>query len=121
MSDIKEEAILNYTGAEGRARRNCARAVSDACSANYPLDSAELARLNSCGGGRAPRGVCGALYTAELIASKYHAESAGSIGARFETLSGSVFCHQIRSTGRIPCAQCVGNAGSIIDQLKNGG
>ena len=53
-------------------RHNCAQAVACGCGGEDLYNE-----LQSCGGGRAPGGVCGALYAAQLL----NPEHAGEIAA----------------------------------------
>ncbi len=71
-------------------RHNCAQAVACGCGGEELYNE-----LQSCGCGRAPGGVCGALYAAQLL-NPAHAGlcsvGCGSVGKTFEIEQGGIGC-----------------------------
>ena len=87
---------------------NCAQSV--AAGAGHEELVPELA---SCGGGRAPEGLCGALHAALRLAPAYaHSE----IKRQFEAGAGALTCRAIKGTAHTPCAKCVALAADLLAQ-----
>ena len=96
MENGKVEAAL----AKFRKPYNCAQTVY---AAFKPDDSDGIAELASCGGGRAPDGLCGALFAAEKLCP----DSADSIAAEFSEKVGAKCCREIKTVHKTPCEKCV--------------
>lgn len=103
----------------GEHRGNCAMAVAYGYArANGKSEVEAVAAahmLRDFGGGRAPRGTCGALYAAKMMQPD-HGESIEDVfkrGAKNCTL-----CKEIRPNGVIPCNRCVELAGEALDFLN---
>ena len=84
---------------------NCAQSVAAGCGREDLV-----AALASCGGGRAPGGLCGALYAALL---QLPAEQHESAKAEFIRRVGAPDCRTIKSQFKTPCAQCVAAGAEI--------
>lgn len=90
---------------------NCAQAVAHA------FDREDLvAELQSCGGGKAPGGLCGALYAAMKICGE--AGNADTLADAFEKKLGYRRCLSLKQEGRVPCPDCVATA---VELLENAG
>lgn len=89
---------------------NCAQAIAQAFARDDLVES-----LASCGGGRAPEGLCGALHAALLILPEDERENARK---RFRQVAGDILCRSIRPAGQTPCTECVRIAATILDDLK---
>ena len=88
---------------------NCAQAVA-AGAGREDLVSA----LGSCGGGRAPEGLCGALYAALLLAPETeHAR----IREAFAAAAGALTCSRIKGETHFPCADCVRTAAELTEEF----
>lgn len=115
---MKTRALDSYTGKSG-ARLNCAQSVAFAGKSEFGLSDAELESFGGCGGGRAPDGLCGAIYAASsLIAKKssLHAEQALS---EFKDAIGEVHCRAIRGARVHPCMDCVAQAAILAEKFIN--
>lgn len=88
-------------------QHNCAQAVVAGCGGS-PEQVAEMA---ACGGGRAPGGLCGALYGALMLCPD-HAEQ---VKARFKEETGALTCRDIKTKSQTPCAVCVESAARIVE------
>ena len=89
---------------------NCAQAV--AMGAARP----ELAEaLRTCGGGRAPGGICGALHAALLLAPEDQREA---IQAEFQRQAGALTCREIKGQTGTPCLQCVEIATALLEKAQ---
>jgi hypothetical protein len=87
---------------------NCAQAV--AAGTGHEELSAELA---ACGGGRAPGGMCGALYAALRVTPESAHEG---IKKAFEAAVGSTLCRQIKGVCHTPCEKCVETAADLAEK-----
>lgn len=90
---------------------NCAQAVAAGAG-----EESLASELQSCGGGRAPHGRCGALHALLLLTpDKSHAE----IIKEFTAQTGSETCAGIKSgTPPYPCAECVRLASELLEKYR---
>lgn len=84
---------------------NCAQAVAAGADRDDLVDE-----LRAYGGGRAPGGLCGALYAALLILPEDKREEAR---AEFIRLAGSDQCRVIKSECGTSCLRCVEIGGAL--------
>ena len=79
-----------------------------------------VADLKPFGAGRAPEGLCGAVYAACLLAPN----RAEELKAAFAARAGSLYCKEIRAAKKHPCAECVAQAAELLagedDRLETG-
>lgn len=94
---IEEKALATFRTAPWR--HNCAQAV---CAAVGREDLLEA--VSSCGTGKAPGGLCGALYGALLCAPE---RSRDELKRRFVEKLGYSHCRELKREGRVPCRDCV--------------
>ena len=87
-------------------RHNCAQAVAAANGASQE----QIAALASCGGGRAPEGLCGALYSAMTLAG---AAKGDMIRKAFAMELGADTCRALKAAG-VPCLKCVETAERLL-------
>ena len=92
-------------------RHNCAQAVAYRWLDLY-VDKDTVAKYAQCGGGRAPEGVCGALYAA-VHACPAHADE---IAKEFVATVGASRCRDIKGVGRTPCEVCVDTADRLVEK-----
>jgi hypothetical protein len=90
---------------------NCAQSVLHAWRESSGDTSIALADLKSFGGGRAPKGLCGALHAACTVVPA----KAEELKARFAVRMGSLYCKELREAGEHPCADCVGQAAELLE------
>jgi len=112
-----ERAVNYYSGKEGR-RLNCSQAVAEAFKDQFPLSSETMNELAGCGAGRAPGGVCGALYAVEKMLAATNPLSTAQCRQKFVERGGSDKCHDIRASRRLSCPGCVRTAGEFLEGLK---
>ncbi|MBQ7208047.1 MAG: redox-active protein [Lentisphaeria bacterium] len=97
-----------YFGAVPKTH-NCAQSVA-AGAGREDL----LPELASCGGGRAPGGLCGALYALLKLAP----ESAHDRLRRdFAARAGAETCREIKTGSKFPCAECVRLAAELSEEF----
>lgn len=95
-------------------RHNCAQAIANRWIGLYD-DKEIVARYAPYVGGRAPQGLCGALYAA-MQACPEHAEE---IFREFEEWAGSTRCIEIKSKRHTPCEKCVATADSLLEKYSS--
>ncbi len=86
---------------------NCAQTI---CAAFDREDLLPQAR--ECAGGRAPGGLCGALWGAMQVCP----ERAEEIKAAFLAANGAVCCRELKGAGRVPCTTCVRTAAELLQK-----
>ena len=84
---------------------NCAQTI---CAAFGREDLLPLAKDNA--GGRAPGGLCGALWGAMQVCP----ERAEDIKAGFLAANGAICCRELKGVGRVPCTACVRVAAELL-------
>lgn len=95
-------------------RGNCSQSVAAAWHKKTSLDINLANELSGCGHGKAPEGLCGALYATQCIADKHAAEHIINQFSYFT--GGHITCKAIRSAGTLPCSQCVGVAADLLEK-----
>lgn len=89
----------------GVEKYNCAQAVLKFFE-NHPAVSPEkIEEFKQFGGGRAPEGVCGAIYAAEHILNDK--KLTDELKETFKRDAGSHCCREIKTAGRLSCPGCV--------------
>ena len=91
-------------------RLNCAQSVLYAWREVFGDTAITVADLKPFGAGRAPDGLCGALYAACLLAPSRAEELKAAFAARL----GSLYCKEIRAAKKHPCAECVAEAAELL-------
>lgn len=91
-------------------QHNCAQAVA-AGTGREEL----VSELSAYGGGRAPEGLCGALYSALQITDPAHHES---LKQEFAAAAGALTCREIKSGSKYPCSECVRTAADLVEKYR---
>ena len=102
----KEKALGFFTAVP--KLHNCAQAVAAGAGREDLKD--ELAK---CGGGKAPEGLCGALYAALLFAPANKHEE---IKQKFVEKAGFLTCREIKTVSKFPCADCVALGAELLEK-----
>lgn len=93
--------------AEVPRRYNCAQSVAAGAGREDLISD-----LAAMGGGRAPEGLCGALYAALQLLPE---EKKAAAMAEFQAVAGAVTCRDIKAGG-FPCPDCVAAAAKLLDK-----
>ena len=110
---MRNAANNYYKGRKG----NCAQSVAAAWNERTG-QNVEVGSYKEFGHGKAPEGMCGALYAACDIAGEPHAEK---IRGQFVLSSGgNTVCRDIRRNGILSCAECVMRAAELLEQNCHG-
>lgn len=91
---------------------NCAQAVAYEWREQI-ADPQVVEKMAQCGGGRAPEGICGALYAAQLVVP----DKAEAIAEAFRKEVGALTCREIKGVCKTPCPVCVAAADALVAQL----
>jgi hypothetical protein len=100
----KKPALLNF-----------AQAILTAWKEDYAIADTSIMEFKEYGGGRAPKGACGALYASEYLMQRHHNES---IEEQFTQKAGSSACKEIRRNGAVSCQKCVEIADELIEYVR---
>jgi hypothetical protein len=107
---MKEQALKVFR--QPPDRLNCAQSVLYAWREVFVGDTGmTLADLKPFGAGRAPEGLCGAVYAACQLAP----DRAEELKAAFAARVGSLYCKEIRAAKKHPCADCVAEAAELLE------
>lgn len=92
-------------------RLNCAQSVLHAWREVFGDTAITVPELKPFGAGRAPEGLCGAIYAACLLAP----DRAEELKAAFTARIGSLYCKGIRAARKHSCADCVAEAAELTE------
>jgi hypothetical protein len=92
---------------------NCAQAILKGFQQELNIDDSHIEEFRAHGGGRAPEGICGALYAAEHLAKKHNL---GDLKADFEKETGHTNCKELKSNLKVTCEKCVKIADSFLER-----
>lgn len=98
---------------QGEEKYNCAQAVLKIMEERYPEAVKRIPEFKAFGGGRAPEGLCGALFSAlELADESTHTE----LRECFKEVAGAESCRDIRSMKKLSCRDCVEKASRLLHE-----
>lgn len=116
MSAIK--AKNNYTGQDGCQRMNCAQSVLSAFKEDFNIEEDIVEAFKNYGGGRAPNGLCGALYAVKYIMNKQQdKEKVAELEEYFLEHAGALECSNIRGMRKLSCVGCVEKSSEFLEKL----
>jgi hypothetical protein len=96
-----------------KGRKNCAEAVAEAWQQVSGKDLELTENLRKCGSGRAPQGLCGAIYAAQLVSDD---DKRAALNERFADAAGSLGCREIRAMKKLSCLACVEWAAALLEE-----
>ena len=105
---MKEHALKVFR--QPPDRLNCAQSVLHAWREVFGNTAITVPELKPFGAGRAPEGLCGAIYAACLLAL----DRAEELKAAFAAGIGSLYCKEIRAAKTHSCAECVAEAAEML-------
>jgi hypothetical protein len=105
---MKEHALKVFR--QPPDRLNCAQSVLYAWREVFGETAITVAELKPFGAGRAPEGLCGAVYAACQLAPDRAEELKTAFAARL----GSLNCKEIRAAKKHPCTDCVAEAAELL-------
>lgn len=95
---------------------NCAQSIMKAAQGVTGIsDEAIALQYGDKGGGKAPGGLCGALYSAKQILGPDSPEAA-ALEAEFEATLGGKCCKQLKGELKVPCERTVSLAQTLLEK-----
>jgi len=96
---------------------NCAQSILRGFQEPNKVSEEIVTDAKKLGGGRAEGGLCGAFYSATLLAENENIKQ--NLHERFMSLAGSEKCREIRKIGRLACSGCVELAASVLQEKSD--
>ena len=93
---------------------NCAQAILLAFQEEFNIDDEKVHVFKAFGGGRAPKGYCGALYAA--LSLDLPQEVKNEIESKFIQAARFITCREIKINKTLSCIECVQLAENIVNQ-----
>ena len=112
---MKARAMDSYTGKNG-IRLNCAQSVARAAKEEYGISETEIESLKAFSGGRAPEGMCGAIYAAQWLIGRKSVKAAQQAVKAFGAAIGETRCKEIRTAKKRSCMDCVAEAALLAEK-----
>lgn len=95
---------------------NCAQAVAASWATHTGQDAHLIDELATCGSGRAPEGLCGALHAAlRLVPAHKNSEL---LAGFCQASGGHATCRDIRTSRSLSCLDCVGQAAGLVQEHR---
>lgn len=91
---------------------NCAQAVLKGFQKEFYITDQEIEEYRAWGGGRAKDGICGALFSANVLLRKI---GKPGITDEFNAIVGKVHCNDIKNA-KFPCIDCVRIADELLEK-----
>jgi len=91
---------------------NCAQAVLKGFQKEFDIKDQEIEEYRAWGGGRAKEGICGALFSANVLLNKI---GKPGITEEFNAIVGKVHCTDIKKA-KFACIDCVRIADDLIEK-----
>ncbi|HTP25228.1 MAG TPA: C-GCAxxG-C-C family (seleno)protein [Anaeromyxobacteraceae bacterium] len=98
--------------AYGNERLNCAQSVLKGFREQVEISQQDIDEAQGLGAGKAPDGICGALYAALRLLE--NPEERETVRGAFAVRTGSEQCRAIRKARRVSCVQCVEIAAKLL-------
>ena len=96
---------------------NCVQSVLKSFQKELNIPDSRIAEFKAYGGGRAPEGVCGALFAAEVLLAE---QGKPSIKEKFKAKAGNTNCLAIKRENKTSCRECIRIAGELLEkEIKN--
>ena len=92
---------------------NCAQCIVKAFQAQLNIPEEVIAGFRKYGGGRAPEGICGALYAADYLLKQ---QGKNSIQEEFREKAGAVMCRELKKKRKVSCEMCVNIADELLEK-----
>ncbi|GHT33789.1 hypothetical protein FACS189434_08820 [Bacteroidia bacterium] len=97
----------------GDEKLNCAQSILRGFQQEFNVPDSRIAEFKAWGGGRAPEGVCGALYAADILLKE---NGKTSVKEQFKAKVGAVDCKTIKREKQTSCLDCVRVADELLEK-----
>jgi len=113
------KAKNHFLGKDGFERMNCAQSMVYTFKKKFNID-VDIESFKKYGGGRAPEGLCGALYAAEYILRKVNmTEKVKDLEKFFFDQASALKCRDIRREKKLSCLGCVEKCSEFLADIDN--
>ena len=96
-------------------KHNCAQCIVYKWNALFADNGQFAEAAKSHGAGRAPEGLCGALFAAASAVPNHRDE----IIEEFKAKNGATTCMELKVTLNVPCKQCIDVADDLVEKYAN--
>ena len=93
---------------------NCAQAILKGFQKEFNVTENDIEAYRAWGGGRAPEGICGALFSANRLLNQV---GKPSITKDFNTKVSEINCSKIKAI-HFPCLKCIEIADELLERMK---
>jgi len=114
---IIKTATDHYLGKNGKKRVNCAQTILKTFQNRFDIKDNVIDEFEYFGGGRAPGGVCGALYAGKELLKSHDNNQLKKLESHFETTATYHKCKQIRINKTATCITCVKTVAEFIQKM----
>jgi len=111
---LAKQARDYFLGKNGK-RLNCYQAVLAVFKDIFKLQAGDIEEGLKFSGGRAPEGMCGAVYAVEKICTRKGNLKFNIFSNKFIQQNGAIKCQEIRKLKKISCAECVEQAVEFLE------
>lgn len=111
----KQKAKNHYLGIEGHTKLNCGQAIVSAFRDKFPVPEDIANAFSGFGGGKAPGGLCAALYAAHVLLEKNMPDKSEDCLRSFSSCAGALRCGEIRKLRKLTCVGCVEEAARLLE------
>ncbi|MDR0873473.1 MAG: C-GCAxxG-C-C family protein [Prevotellaceae bacterium] len=98
----------------GEEKLNCAQSILRGFQKEFNVPDSRIAEFKAWGGGRAPEGVCGALYAADILLKE---KGKASVKEQFKAKVGATDCLAIKQEKKITCPDCVRITDELLEKV----
>lgn len=111
-------ATKHFLAKDGLEKKNCAQAVLIAFSEPLGIPESIIDSFKAHGGGRAPEGMCGAVYAAEFVLGMAGiVDEDTNVVSHLESLAGSAKCLEIKAEKKLSCLGCVEKCTAYVAEV----
>lgn len=112
----KEKAKNNFLGKDTK-RLNCYQAVLEAFKEKFNISDEEIEQGLAFGGGKAPDGLCGAVYAVKMALEKNDKYDFNDFASSFLFDNGALRCSELKNLKK-SCLLCVEESAKYLEKIK---
>ena len=91
---------------------NCAQSILKGFQEEFGLDEGQVEEFRAMGGGRSPKGLCGAVYSADYL---MELKNLPAVSPQFEEQVGALACREIKGNRLCSCQECIEIAHRLVE------
>lgn len=112
----KERAKNNFLGKDTK-RLNCYQAVLEAFKEKFNISDDEIEEGLAFGSGKAPDGLCGAVYAVKVLLEKNNKDDFNDFASNFLFDNGALRCFELKNLKK-SCLLCVEESAKYLEKIK---